>query len=191
MMAYITTAELKEYLGIDGAGDDSLLDSMITHVQGIIDDYCNRAFEASDTTRYFDAIRDTNGNVLYLDRDLASITTVTNGDGAALNATTHYVTLDQSPPYWGLRLRTNAGTTWTYTTDPERAIAIAGKWAYSATAPAAIKHAARRLAGYIYHQKDNAGELDRAVIAGNATIMPVQLPADIRLILAPYRKITK
>ena len=124
-MAYATLTELKlDYLGVIGSGDDTLLTSMIARAQAIIDAHTNRTFEASaDATRYFDAVRDVVGDVLYLDKDLASITSVTNGDSAALNATTHYVTMGQDAPYYALRLRANAGTTWTYTTDPERAIA--------------------------------------------------------------------
>lgn len=191
-MAYITTAELKEYLGIDGAGDDSLLDGIIDNAKGIIDRYCNRTFEATaDTTRYFDAIYDVDGQYLVLDGDLSAITTLTNGDGAVLTTASYVTEPRNTTPYHRVRLKSASGKAWTYTTDHEGAISIAGKWSYSVTPPDDIVHVCTRLAGYIYHQKDNAGELDRAVIAGNATILPVQLPGDIRLMLAPYRKVTK
>jgi len=78
---------------------------------------------------------------------------------------------------------------WTYDEDHENAITIVGKWAYSATAPADITHACTRLAAYLYRQKDNAGDMDRAIVAGNATILPAKLPSDVAEILKPYRRL--
>jgi len=192
-MAYVLSSTLKDYLGVEGVADDALLGDLIDRAKSVIDVYCNRTFEATaDTTRYFDANRDVDRATLYLDEELAAITTVTNGDGAVLNGTAHYVTEPgNTAPYYALRLRLNSGTLWTYTTDPERAISITGKWAYSATAPPGIVQACVRLAGYLYRQKDNAAELDRPILAGNATILPASLPSDIYAILAPYRKVTK
>ena len=82
---------------------------------------------------------------------------------------------------------------WTSTVagDSENAITVTGKWAYSTSAPSDIAHVCKRLAAYIYRQKDNAGDLDRAVIAGNSTILPAQIPSDIRLMLTPYKRLSQ
>jgi len=189
-MAYTTLADVKSYLGIPTAttADDTLITALIGRAQAIIDRYCDRTFEASaDTTRYFTVGVDTDGGTVYLDNDLAAITSVTNGDGTTVLAT-QYVTL--GTPFDAIKLLGSAGLFWTLTDDgdAENAIAIVGKWAYSTTAPADVVAACVRLSAYLYRQKDNAGDLDRAVIAGNTTILPAEIPADIRLILRPLRK---
>ena len=191
-MAYTTLADLKEYLGISVATDDDLLTDFITRAQQAIDTHCLRTFEASgDTTKKLDAVEDVDGMTLYVRAagDLCAITTVTNGDGTVL-AATDYVTQPRSiTPYYGLRLLASSGYAWTYSTDPENAISIAGRWAYSTTAPADIVQACARLAAWYYHQKDNSADLDRPVIAGNATVLPARLPSDVLQMLAPYRRL--
>jgi hypothetical protein len=42
----------------------------------------------------------------------------------------------------------------------------------------------------MYRQKDNAGDLDRAVIAGAAVILPGEVPQDVRMMLNPYKRRT-
>jgi hypothetical protein len=134
------------------------------------------------------------GDTIYLDEDLAAITTVTNGDGTTLTAAQYATEPRNRTPYYAIKIRSSASVAWEYsstTDDHENAIAITGKWAYSVTAPADIVQACVRLAGYLYRQKDNAAELDRPIVAGNATILPSRLPADLDLMLRPYVKVTK
>ena len=53
-MAYITTAQLKSYMGITASTDDALLALCIDRAQSTIESYTNRKFEATaDTTRKF------------------------------------------------------------------------------------------------------------------------------------------
>lgn len=190
-MAYTTVSLLKTYLGATTSNDDTLLTALIARAQAIIDAYCQRTFEASaNTSKTFDADRDTDGAWLYLDEDLASINTVTNGDGDVLTASTEYMTEPRNrTPYFAIKLISQSGLSWTWTTAPENAITISGKWAYSTTAPDDIVHATLRLAAYLYRQRDNAADLDRPMYVGNATILPSQLPSDIKTILAPYRRL--
>lgn len=187
-MAYTTAALLKTYLGATTATDDTLLTALIVRAQAIIDAYCQRTFEAaSNTSKTFDAERDVEGQMLYLDEDLAAINSVTNGDGTVV--TTYTTEPRNRTPYYAIKMLDSATVFWTYSTTPENAITISGKWAYSVAAPEDIVHCCLRLAAYLYRQRDNAADLDRAVIAGNATILPAQLPADIKTILAPYRRL--
>lgn len=190
-MAYTTAALLKTYLGATTSTDDTLLTALITRSQAIIDRYCNRTFEVStNTSRLFDAERDVDGPMLWLDEDLVSINSVTNGDSDVLVASTEYTTEPRNrTPYYAIKLVAQSGLYWTWTTTPENAITISGKWAYSTAAPDDIVHTTLRLAAYLYRQRDNATDLDRAVIAGNATILPAQLPNDIKMLLDPYRRL--
>lgn len=185
-MSYATVDELREYLGLTETTHDALLDRLLSTAQAHINTQTRRVFEASaDTTRYLDADA-INGRDLWLGGDLCAITTVTNGDGVVI-AGTYYTTRPRnSAPYYLLRMDADAPYLWDGTTGE---IAIAGKWAYSTTAPEDIKQAVVRLAGWMYRQRDNAGEGDRPIIAGNATILPTRLPADIEALVAPYRPI--
>lgn len=188
-MAYCTVANLKTYLGIPSGTttDDALLTDLVASAQAMIDAATGRTFEASqDSTRYLDAVRDVDGRELIFDADICSITSVTNGDSVVV-ATNEYATMPRNEtPYYGIRLLSSSGKAWTYTDDAEGAIAVVGKWAYSETAPADIEHACKRLAAYMYRQKDNAQDLDRAVVVGNATLLPSQLPGDVMNAIRHY-----
>ena len=193
-MAYCGVDELKEYLGVTGATDDPMLLTLLSAAQRTIDSYCARTFEATaDTVRTFDSQRDVDGYTLTVDADICAITSIVNGDGTTIS-NSHYVTEPRNEtPYYAIRLKASAGEVWTSTAagDSENAISITGKWAYSTSAPSDIAHVCKRLAAYIYRQKDNAGDLDRAVIAGNSTILPAQIPSDIRLMLTPYKRLSR
>ena len=189
-MSYTTVALQKTYLGITTSTDDTLLTALIARAQAIIDAYCQRTFEAaSNTSKTFDVERDADGDLLYLDEDLASINSITNGDGVVVTTAQYTTEPRNRTPYYAIKILDSASIYWTYSTTPENAITISGKWAYSVAAPDDIVHCTLRLAAYLYRQRDNAADLDRAVIAGNSTILPAQLPSDIKTILAPYRRL--
>jgi hypothetical protein len=189
-MAYCAASDVKTYLGITGSGDDTLIAALCVRAQALVDRYCNRTFEAaSNTNRTFDAVRDVSGRVLYLDEDLASINTITNGDATSVTSGQYVTEPRQTTPYHALRLLASANIAWTYTTDPENAITISGKWAYSTAAPADIVHAAIRWAAYLYRQKDaSTYDVTAAPDLGVITV-PQGIPADIEKMLAPYRKV--
>jgi hypothetical protein len=193
-MAYATVADLREYGGIDGTADDYLLEALITRAQKAIDTYIQRIFEASaDTTRKFTVGVDTDGLMLYLDEDLASITTVTTDADNASPTTltsTEYITHPRNiTPYYALEILSSSSNSWTYTTDPENGITVKGRWAYSTTAPDDIIHACIRLVSYYYAQKD-ASVFDVTAIPDAGIIQtPQGIPADVKMILNPYRKL--
>lgn len=190
-MAYCTAANVKTYLGISGSGDDTLIGEIITYAQQAIDSHCRRTFEAgSDTDQYFTVGRDTEGLWLWFDRDIAAITTVLNGDPSSTEVTSaQYVTEPYNAPYHGIKILGSAAKVWEYNQDPENAIKVTGKWAYSAAAPADITFAAIRLSGYMYRAKDSSMDIDRPIITdAGVTLLPLGLPNDVIKILAPYRK---
>lgn len=187
-MAYTTAALVKTYLGETGSGDDTLLGTLVSAAQSWIDQYADRTFEAAaDSTRYFDCLSPTvSGSRLWLDHDLASIKTITNGDGVVV-ASGEYVTEPRnSTPYFAIDLLPSKGKSWTYSTDPQKAIAIEGKWAFSATAPAVIQQACTRLAAYLYRQKDAQVFDVTAMPEAGVITVPQGMPRDVKLILAPY-----
>lgn len=188
---YCTVGDLKEYLGISEATHDALLSSLIQDAQAIIDATTLRTFElpAADSTRYFDAAADVRNETLYLDRDLYSITSITNGDSTTVSGSSYVTEPRNDTPYYAIRLKQSSGVRWNYLTDSENAIAVTGRWCFSATAPALIQRVCKRLAAYLYRQRENGNDLDRALVVGNATILPTQLPQDISNDLQAYKRI--
>lgn len=191
-MAYTTAAYLRQYLGVESEAEDVLLSDLIARAQSAIDHYCGRTFESStDTTRNFEVGKDTDGDTLYLDRDLCSITTVkTDADATSpvtLTANTDYITHPRTDtPYYAIQLLGSSSYSWTYTSNPEMGVTVTGKWAYSTSAPNDIVHATIRLAAYFYKQKD-AGVYDTTAIPDAGVIqVPQGIPRDVQLILAPY-----
>ena len=189
-MAYISVADLKAYRSIDETTDDALLAEFISVAEAWIDNEAGTTFEAtSDTTRTFDAVKNSEGATLWLDYDLCAVTSVTNGD-AVVVASDEYVTIPSNSTPWNrIKLLASADKAWTYTDDPEDAISIVGRWGYSTAAPMDIRHATRRLAAYLYAQRDTMTDLDRPIAAGDGNILlPAQVPDDIYAVLRKYKR---
>jgi len=192
-MAYIEKAELKYYKDIQGGTDDTLIDLLIASAQKYIERKTHRVFEASsDTTRYLNAARQVEGRTLYLDKDLCSITTITNNaDGTSeVIAAANYITKPRNEtPYWAIKLKFNSGKYWRYTYDPEEGISIVGRWAYSTSPPDDIKQACRRLVAYLYKQRDSQVFDVSAMLGQGVLTIPKGIPVDVDVLLAPYIKV--
>lgn len=187
-MTYATTTALKTYMSVTTTDDDALLADLLDRATAIIDTHTQRTFAVSaDTTRYFDALRDVDGHTLYINRDLCAITSVTNGDGTTVAASAYVTEPRNERPWYALRLKTNGAISWTYTTDPEDAIVIVGRWGYSTTPPDDIVQACVRLAAWLYRQKDTSIDQDapRASMDGSM-LMPSRLPYDLVQLLERY-----
>ncbi len=192
MSQYATATDLKTYLSITGTGDDALLNALLVRASSAVDSYTGRRFAASsDTTRYFDAIGDhiVGGRILYVDEDLYSVTTVTNGDGNAISSTYYTLVPRNNTPHYAIRLKDSYTSVWTYTTTWEDAISIVGKWAYSENPTDDIIQATLRWAGYLYKQKD-AQVFDTTAIPEAGVIqIPAGIPQDVRMLLRPYKRV--
>ena len=201
-MAYITTAQLKSYMGITASTDDTLLSLCIDRAQSAIDSYTNRTFESTaDTTRRYTPIIDRinsgmgfNGDLIddyTIDTqyDLISITSITNGDGSSV-PTSAVVTLPLNfTPAWSVRIKQASGYFWTYTGSPEASVSIVGRWGYSLTAPANIQQATLRLASQMYRQRDGSPDLSDTIIsADGSTIVNSAMRSDVKALLNPYRR---
>ncbi|MCK9357099.1 MAG: hypothetical protein M0R22_08175 [Dehalococcoidia bacterium] len=190
---YVSIPQFKNYRGITSTADDVLIGDLLERAQGQVESYVDRTIVAPTTaaTRYYDALRDVSDDrrTLYLDADLASITTITNGDGTAV-ATTHYVTEPRNAaPYRSIRLTTLADDNFTYTAAPEDAIKVLGRWGYATAAPAAVQQATIRLAAYMYAQKD-ASVFDVTMFPDAGVMsVPQGMPKDVRELLEPYRRL--
>lgn len=195
-MAILTRVEAKRYIGNTTAADDTLIDELLLAAQAFIEGPAgaNRLYEASaDTTRTFDASQDVDGRLLYLDADLCQITSVTNGDGAAISSTQYVAETAggarNATPWRRLRLRSTATVSWlpSTTTGAENAISIVGRWAYSITAPERIKQLMREIVAYEYRRRSASGDADRPLLADGVLILPSALPKGIMLQLYAER----
>ena len=193
MTDYCTVADVKQYLDITGDNDDPLIDVLIDAAKAHIDGFTGRKFAAStNTTRTFDSIRDVKGRVLWLDEDLASINSITNGDGTTITSSQYTTEPRNRTPYYQIKLLASANIRWeanSTTDDNEDAISISGKWAYAATVPDDIKQATVILASYLYRQKD-AQVFDVTAIPDAGVIqIPTGMPATVKHIISKYRRV--
>jgi hypothetical protein len=189
-VAYCAYADVNEYLGGALTADQTLITNLIPRAQAEIDRLTGRTFEAStNTTRYFTVGKDTDGPYLYFDRDLCAVNSITNGDSDTL-ASTEYTTIPKSDtPYYAVKLLGSSGLAWTYLTDPENAIQVSGKWAFSETAPADIKHACIRLTAYFYKQKDSIDQIGQTQMTPEGNLLlPSRIPPDVVTLLAPFKR---
>jgi hypothetical protein len=196
-MPYTTAAAVKTYLGITSSTDDALLTSLIERAQASIDRYTHRTFEAaSDTTKRFDAEYDTSESYTRLDwtpygLDLCQITSVVNGDGTTISASSYVTEPRNETPYFALKLKVSSGLYFMYDNldDHENAIQITGRWAYSITAPAEIVSVCIEMVALMYKRRDSNSDINRPVIAGNATILPAGLSRESIDILTSLKRI--
>jgi len=190
-MAYVTTAAVKTYLGITETDDDDLIADLIDSAEKAIDAYTDRHFEAATKTRYYlpGDLMEGDPQTLWLGDDLLALTSVANGDsdGTAI-ATTQFFLLPRNygPPYHQLRLKTDSTSSWEWDTDCY--VTIVGTWGYSTAAPDDIVQAARRLAAYYYRQKDSQVFDVTALPEQGVITVPAGIPADVKVLLGPYRK---
>lgn len=186
--AYASLEDLKEYLGIATAtrDEDVLLSDLLDRATKAIDNYTGRVFWPATETRYYEsgAVED---RVLYLDRDLVSVTTLTNGDSDSTSiSSSDYWLLPRNdgPPYYGIRLKSSVSTTWEF--DVDYWVSVAGTWGWSSTPPLDIEQACIRWASYMFRQKD-ASVFDTTAIPDQGVILsPQGIPRDVRLMLDPY-----
>ena len=186
-MSYATTDELKAYIpGITATTEiNGLLQACLNRATDAIDAFCGRKFRAdADATHYFDALRDIDGSTLYLDDELAQITSITNGDGHTIAIGGYATEPRNQAPYFAIKLRSSSGASWTYIRDHEDAIAVTGRWAFSVTPPADIVQACLRLSAFYYKLKDSqVFDVTADPQKGTMTI-PKGIPQDVKLLLS-------
>jgi hypothetical protein len=182
---YTTWAAVKTYLDISGTGDDAQGALLVARVTDAIDRFCRRRFRAVTATRTFDV---PTGDTLFLDDDLLSVTTLTNGDGNVITSASYVLLPKNNLPKYAIRLKENTSTIWEgSTTTDYQAISVAGSWGYSTTPPDDIVQAAVRWTAWLYRQRDGAfGQTARPDIGVIET--PLALPVDIERLLKPYKR---
>lgn len=224
---YCTLTDLKTYGHIEStdAADDTFLTGLIQSVSRAIDGYTGRKFFSRSETRYFDvpdyntpapltffgAGGNTLGRSLFLDDDILTVTTLTNGDGTTI-AATEYQTWPRNEG--GKReIRLKASTSTQFETDTsgnyEGVIAVAGVWGFIAGSPSAtsgwagsaadafsveamgrVELAAKIIVADAYKKRTGQiGEGEATVTAAGVVIRPGGWPREAVDLLLPLKHI--
>ena len=188
---YCTAMDIIEELKIASVDDDTLIEHYIAQAQNFLEQHTARVFEASvDSTKRFDYDRDVNRRTLTFGYDCCAITSITNGDGVAVAATEYVTEPRNATPFWAVRLKTSSAFSWTYQDDPEDAIAVTGRWAYSITPPENVVRAVIRLAAY-YYRSAEAQVFDVTALPEQGQMMiPKGIPPDVKDAIEIWRKHT-
>jgi len=186
---YATLADVKGYLSIDTLATeaDVLLTRLLAAAEAAIDQHTGRSFAvAADTTHYFDSCA-VSGQTLFLDAELAQLTSVTNGDDTAIDVAELRTMPRNRGPYFALVVP--SALRWAID-DSDAEVAVTGRWGYSVAAPEDIRQAAIRLTTHWYRLKD-AQVFDVVETAeGGSLIVPKGMPADVKQTLALYKRVT-
>ena len=203
-MAYITTAELKDFLDITDADDDAVLGTIIAGAEQAVDRYTRRTFEPKGAQgghhphkftplprRLGGDLDDGNPRLLWLsDLDLCEIQSIVNGDGATIPSTEYVTNPINHTPWYAIELKRGSSYIWTYSgNSPEGTIVITGKWCYSLEAPDDVRIAMFKLCKAWYNGRaDSTGERDILTTDG-VVLVQSKIPSDVIDILRNYRRL--
>lgn len=140
--SYATLLELKNFMTPRGlsssnittdTNDDSIMSVLLETVSRYVDDQCHRTFYPRFETRYFDIPEEqTNDTILFMDDDLLSITTLTNGDSSTITSTQYVLYPKNTYPKQWIKLLGSSSIMWQASSygDNESAISLAGLWGF-------------------------------------------------------------
>jgi hypothetical protein len=199
MSNYAGTPQLINYMygtlttGTIGAVGGTLTPSVLQLMQDsldeserVINDFTRRNFAGTAGTARYNRYSQhlVAGQALYLQEDLHTLVSLTNGDGQNIPVGSAWVEpRNAGPPYRVVRLM--SGYVYTWNTDSD--VIVAGTFGFSTVAPAAIARSTVRLAAYYFRLKDvGIGDVAGMNDAGEVTY-PKGMPDDVKQQLAPYR----
>lgn len=189
MSRYASLLDLRDYLSSDGllgTINDGLLQDSLDGAESVINDYTRRNFAGTAGTIYINrySANKVRNQAMYLEEDLHTLVSITNGDGANIPVGSAWLEPRNSgPPYRIVRLKSS--NVWVWNTDSD--VMIAGTLGFSTIAPAAIVRSTVRLAAWMYRAKDlGIGDSTGMNDAGEVQY-PQGMPQDVKQALAPYR----
>ncbi len=193
---YSTLAELKDYSqGLDqntSAVDDGILEKLVESASRSIDRFTGRTFYARTETRKFDT--PTRGLTLWVDDDLLTITTLTNGDGTTIDSGDRVFLPANVTPKYAIELIGTTGISWqqsTTTNTSTQAISVLGTWGYSSSTPDDVRVACWILTNDMVQKRFGQGGEDSGSVTPDGTrIMPAAFPGRVRDLLHSYKRLT-
>jgi hypothetical protein len=187
VVAYCDAYDVAVALNIAGAQDDGWLTTLADSASRWVDAHCAIPFGGfavtADGVRSFDPCAIDDGE-LRLDVPLVSLTSLTNGDGTAIDKTTVRLYPLNGGHYWSIRMLTS-GPGWQWVQDG--LFSVTGKWGWSATVPTPVKEATIMLAAWLY-KRYQAGLQDAANNVEIGQMMySERMPKQVVALLAPFR----
>lgn len=186
-MAYPSVTELKAWLGVVGASEDTNLGTALDASIAAVERYCKRKFEPVTETNGFPVMYpyvDDRRLILTPMRDFENVTAVTNGDGVAISSS-NYRLEPYNAPYVQIILFPESGVR--FKSVDQGYVEVSADWGM--TRPDDVTYAMLELAAYFFRRRQSGGAQrfvtarERGTVAEAATI-----PAAIRSILDQYRR---
>ena len=197
-MSYATLAEFKSYIGeMTGgvqtsfsAAEDTLLQKFLDQADQEIDMYTGRSFgQGANHHIHYYTKDDVDGDTLYLDADLVSVQTLTNGDGTVISSSDYWLlpmnvsvtgqnALDGS--FSAIKLKSTKQ--WEFSTDGR--ISVEARWGYMQGVPIDIVRIAMRIAYWYWAKRNETGAVN--VVGEQTTQQTDAYPADVTIVLDRY-----
>lgn len=146
--AYCTIAQVKTSLNITGTQDDTLLTRIVTGASDWVDRHCgwgDSGFQPAESTRRYDASSLDAGGDLTLDVPLLTLTSMSGGDGVAINAADAQLHPINATRYFRIHLKTLG---WALSSTEDR-VTVVGKFGYSVSPPSAVVEATIMLSAWL------------------------------------------
>lgn len=190
-MTYPATSDLKTYLSISSSSEDTFLGTLLDGAKNFCEQYTGRVFVSASSAKSFPVRRPYvtgRGLILSTFQEFTALTSITNGDGVAVNVTTE---LDKHPidaPYYQIRLRIHAGKMFT-DGGSSTPIAVTATWGYSASCPKAVFDAIVELAANMYRRR-STGAAGAAQFVGSQgiAVQPADVPATVMSVFDLFRR---
>lgn len=196
---YCTLEEAKAEAAVESidATDDTVLERCIEDASRAVDVYTGRQFFAASAARYVDTPTD-GDRMIWLGDDWLTITSITNGDGSTIAASTVDLWPVNAVSHCAMRLKNSANTSWSGTSggDYLGAIQIGGSTGYvnrTATDPRSAvivsntKRACIVTALALYRKRMGIGVEAVTVTAAGVVLTPQGLPRDAVQLIEGYR----
>ena len=199
-MSYATIADFKSYItemtgGVQTSfttAENTVLQQFLDQADAEIDAYTGRSFgQGANNHTHTYTSADVDGKVLYLDADLVSVVTLTNGDGTSI-ASTEYSLLPRNVSvsgqnaydgsYWGIELKSTSS--WKFNTDG--VITLVGRWGYMQGVPTDVVRCAMRIAYWYWAKRNETGS--STVLGEQTSPQTDAYPADVILVLDRYKR---
>lgn len=199
---YCTLQEVKDELRVESfdAIDDAVLERIIEDVSRRIDGHCARQFFVSGSAARYYSVPEDGARELWLDDDLYGLTSITNGDGAAVATGQYYLWPRNAGAKAAVVLTEGGSTSWAPDANgnTEGVITVSGSWGYVDRAGTdaralrivdATRRAAVAWAVDEYKNRFGAASQVSTVTAARALLSQDGVPANVANALEPYRRL--
>ena len=189
-MAILTLSEVKEYLKVTGTEQDTFIQSLIDAAEAWLNSYTGRLFAPVTATRTYgpEAV---DGATLFLDEDLLSLTSITNGNGSTIDVNNDIVLLPRNAtPKFAIRLKPSSSKSWDFGTTGDSPIQVNGTWGFATSAPEDVKLALKRFIHWAYHTRDTSVFETSGFAEIGKIEAPPGFPIPVLRMLDRYRKVT-